>query len=142
MELKEYEMCWFYDSQYFTFDVVYKDLTWEECMKLNEDDPSGPYYFPENQNLWFVIKGYEGRVYYSVPLKYAVDREWNVDFVVIVAENESEEWARKLNNIQSKIEDRMRDAYDSNCVDRIFIAGEVELCLLCEQRPASPDHDN
>ena len=142
MELKEYEMCWFYDSQYFTFDVVYKDLTWEECMKLNEDDPSGPYYFPENQNLWFVIKGYEGRVYYSVPLKYAVDREWNVDFVVIVAENESEEWARKLNNIQSKIEDRMRDAYDSNCVDRIFIAGEVELYLLCEQRPASSDHDN
>ena len=142
MELKEYEMCWFYDSQYFTFDVVYKDLTWEECMKLNEDDPSGPYYFPENQNLWFVIKGYEGRVYYSVPLKYAVDREWKVDFVVIVAENESEEWARIQNHIQSEVEDEMQDMYGSNCVDRIFIVGEVELCLLCEQRPASPDPNN
>jgi len=142
MALNKYEICWFDDSHYFTFRVFYKDLPWEECIKLTNDNSSGTYYFPEDQNLWFVIKGYEGRVYYSVPLKDAVNMDGDVDFVVIVAENESEEWARKQNQIQSEVEDEMQDMYGSNCVDRIFIAGEVELCLLCEQRPASPDHDN
>ena len=135
----------FDETSFFYFELEVKhDLTWEQCDRLNDEQPCLLLlYLPTDKNTWLSVRDETGQLYFSIPVR---DENYDlygkkVVFDIIVTD-QGEEWVTRQNLREQRIRHIIGREFHRVYVDRVYIAGPKRLSVYCEERLPEPPCTN